>query len=209
MSRDSEEVYLYEVSSDALVTATLYEGLEEHNLIDHEQRWVPALESANDASRNSGGGYVAEDAHWRWSRKAMHSAGQLSFRHYAIEWNEKTVGLLMLKIDGETSKLEPGKPLVYIDYICVSPENRKVIKNPPELRGIGTILFHVAIEVAFEVGMHGRVGLHSLPKACNWYRDKLGLSHLGPDPTKSNLEYFELTVEQAQKLKNERNNKES
>ena len=206
MKRDLEKIFLHKVETDELVDAELYEGLSDQNITDHEKKWKPTLEKANEDSIAKGEGVVAEDAHWDWKSKALKTKGQLSFTHYVIECNGETVGLLLLKLDGAMSRLEEGKSLVYIDYICVSPENRPVIKEPPSYRGIGSILFHVAIEVSLDIGKGGRVGLHSLPKARGWYKDKLLLNALGADEDCLNLEYFELSGEQAMSLREKRNN---
>lgn len=206
MNRDCEKILLYEVETDELVDAELYEGLSNQNILDHENKWIPTLTKANEDSKAKGDGIVAEDAHWSWEKKAFHTMNQLSFSHYVIECKGETVGLLLLKLDGGVSKIEKGKSLVYIDYICISPQNRRVIKDPPVYRSIGSILFHVAIEVSFDLGMDGRVGLHSLPKAEGWYKDKLGLNCFGPDKDYQNLEYFELSSAQAKCLREKRKN---
>ena len=206
MKRDSEKIFLYKVEKDELVNAELYEGLSEQNITDHEKKWIPTLTKANEESKAKGEGLVAEDAHWNWKNKALKTMNQLSFTHYVIECNGETVGFLLLKLDGSVSRLEEGKSLVYIDYICVSPENRPVINNQPVYQGIGSVLFHIAIEVSIYLGMNGRVGLHSLPKAREWYKDKLGLNALGADESYYNLEYFELSSEQATSLRDKYNN---
>lgn len=126
-----------------LVDATLFEGLSEKNIHDHEIKWVPALEAANKASKKVGGAAaVAEDAHWRWSRKVNSTAGQLAFRHYVIEHKNLT----------------------------------------------------------------GRVGLHALPNAASWYRDKLKLTTFGQDASYHDLEHFELSEEQSEAMLNALNN---
>jgi len=45
-------------------------------------------------------------------------------------------------------------------------------------------------------GFKGRLGLHSLPQADNFYR-KIGMTDLGQDASYQNLRYFEMTSEQA------------
>lgn len=201
MKRESLPVKIFNNRNQNLESALLFEGLEEHNIADHENKWIPQLEAANNQAALDGYPPVAEDAHWRWSNKLNHSSGQIAYRHYAIEYRNYTVGLLMLKLVGMKSKIEPQKDLVYIDYISVCPEARKEITDPPMFKAIGSLLFQVAIEVSFEEGMQGRIGLHSLPKAVNWYQNKMRMKNLGPDISYQNLLYFELSSDVAAQLK--------
>lgn len=77
-------------------------------------------------------------------------------------------------------------------------------KKAPELRllessGFGVVLFWRAILQSLDEGFKGRVGLHSLPKAENFYR-KCGMVEVGYDAAKQGLMYFELTQEGAEKF---------
>lgn len=54
-----------------------------------------------------------------------------------------------------------------------------------------------AIAFSEQEGFKGRIGLHSLPQAENFYRDRCGMIDLGPDATYQNLRYFEMTPDQA------------
>lgn len=53
-----------------------------------------------------------------------------------------------------------------------------------------------AIAVSEDEGFKGRLGLHSLPQADDFYR-KIGMTDLGQDAAYQNLRYFEMTSEQA------------
>jgi hypothetical protein len=55
-------------------------------------------------------------------------------------------------------------------------------------------------ETSEEEGFRGRVGLHALPQAEQFYERGCGMTAVGPDPTKQNLLYFELTSERASEL---------
>ena len=204
MNRESTQIKIFEVSTSKLVKATLFEGLIRQNIQDHEKKWIPLLEQANQKATKHGRRKIAKDAHWRWSEKVDYRAGQIGYRHYAIEHEGYTVGLMILNLIEKKSKIEPNKDLVYLEYISVCPEARKEIKNPPGFRGIGSVLFHVAIEVSFEEGMEGKIGLHSLPSASSWYSEKMGMKNQGIDQSESNLEYFELAKEKAFELKQQR-----
>ena len=54
-----------------------------------------------------------------------------------------------------------------------------------------------AIHLSLAEEFSGRVGLHSLPQADDWYSRGCGMTDLGPDPAVQNLRYFEMTPEQA------------
>ncbi len=99
-------------------------------------------------------------------------------------------------------EMDQGRPLVYIDYLEVAPWNWKI----PELnreglfRGVGSVLFWKAVKQSEEEGFHGRVGLHALPQAELFYEKAMGMERLGPDPSKQDLLYFELSRQKAQSL---------
>ena len=116
MSRPSCSIKLVHGSTGQLVDATLFEGLSEKNLDDHELIWIPHLTAANEAARNKGERLpVAEDAHWRWNQKMDATAGQLAYRHYAIEHENSTEGLMMIALVGHQSRINLHKDIVYID----------------------------------------------------------------------------------------------
>lgn len=203
MTRDFEKVKIFHVSKSEYVEAYLFDGISEKNIKDHENKWVPQLEAANENSSHQGKPQVAEDAHWRWSRKIDRSANQAACRHYAVEYEDYTLGLISMILVGKRSRIEPPKDLVYIDYISVCPEARKDLTNPPHYKGVGKILFMSAVLTSIDEGMEGRIGLVSLPKAQPWYRDILGMKSLGMDPDIPPLEYFELTSGHAKILVDE------
>jgi hypothetical protein len=67
---------------------------------------------------------------------------------------------------------------------------------------VGSVLLAAAIQLSIDEEFLGRLGLHSLPQADDWYR-KCRMTDLGPDPSeKQNLRYFEMTPEQAQAFLN-------
>jgi hypothetical protein len=58
---------------------------------------------------------------------------------------------------------------------------------------VGAALITEAIIVGIEVGLGGRVGLHSLPQAEQFYAIKCGMQRIGVDPAYYHLTYFEYT----------------
>jgi len=111
---------------------------------------------------------------------------------------------MLTKTASHTSRLaaERGKPLVYIDYVEAAPWNWTVpeIGREGRFRAIGSILFWRAIKQSQEEGFYGRVGLHALPQAEQWYEKGLRMTSVGRDPGKQNLLYFELSRQQAESL---------
>lgn len=201
MIRPSCAINLIDGLTGKLVNAVLFEGLSDKNIQDHEKIWVPALEAANKTANEKEKKHsIAEDAHWRWNKKVNSTAGQLAFRHYAIEHENNTEGLMMIALVGHRSKIAPAKDIVYIDYLSVAPQNRPIIQNPPRFKAVGSVLFNYTVQVSEEEGMNGRVGLHALPNAASWYHNKLKLTSFGKDSSYNNLEYFELAEDKAQKL---------
>lgn len=92
---------------------------------------------------------------------------------------------------------QQGKSMVYIEYLVTAPWNRLSLAPQPRFGGIGSALVGVAIQISFDEGFDGRLGLHSLPQASAWYAQKCGMTDLGIDPNKKPLQYFEITTDQA------------
>lgn len=89
--------------------------------------------------------------------------------------------------------------LVYVEYLEAAPWNRRNIPNWNGLSGVGTVLIAAAIQLSVDEGNRGRIGLHSLPQADAFYRDKCSMTDLGPDSTYNPHppRYFEMTEAQA------------
>jgi len=92
--------------------------------------------------------------------------------------------------------------IVYIPFLSTAPWNDIEIVPTPSYRGCGTILLEEATVYSTRLGYKGRVGLHSLPQAEEFYRDRCKMSDLGPDPDPEHqgLRYFEFTKDEAQKF---------
>ncbi len=86
-----------------------------------------------------------------------------------------------------------------MDYLEVAPWNRPDLGKAPLLKGVGSALIVGAVALSLDEGFAGRIGLHSLPQADIYYRDKCRMTDLGPDMNYTNhLRYFEMSAEQAQ-----------
>lgn len=97
---------------------------------------------------------------------------------------------LMLIRDGYVVRCDRNlrKPLVYVAFIEVAPWNQA----GPERRfsGLGPILLRAAAEYSKQRGFGGRLGLHSVPEAEQFY-NRLGFQKLDC-PNEYNEIYFEL-----------------
>jgi hypothetical protein len=122
----------------------------------------------------------------------------LAFKGFSVSAQGETQGLAQVDLTKSAREANAsGKPLVYLDYLEVAPWNRPELGFTPRLRGVGTALVTAAVALSEEEGFKGRIGLHSLPQADDFYRRRCGMTDLGPDAAYQNLRYFEMTAAQA------------
>lgn len=204
MSRQSSAIKIFKVSSKGLVDAIIYEDLSPKNFDDYNNLWKPELKKANIKARDlkSKGNehFFAEDEEWDWNGKVKSIQHEsLSYLHYAIECEDLTQGMMQLNLTQHRSKANAALEVVYVEYLSTAPWNRETIKNPPSFRAVGTVLIAQAIGASIDQGFKGRLGLHSLPMAHDWYV-KLGFKNYGSDEDAKGLDYFELDEESAKKI---------
>ena len=169
------------------MAADLYDSILDKHLYDHEQHWKPLVASQ-----------TVQHGHWDWRKKMGHYSSQLSYQSFAIECSGMTQGLMIVNTMKRCRiSTQANKHLVYVEYLEAAPWNR----GPNQThKGIGTVLMAAAIQLSIDEGNHGRIGLHSLPQADSFYRDRCGMTDLGPDASydrKFPLRYFEMTDPQA------------
>jgi GNAT superfamily N-acetyltransferase len=156
--------------------------------------WSPVLRQWEQTS----GGRV-EHGHWDWSRKAR--AISLSRDYYiaGVRTQGEMQALMLWDEDFHygTHPLQLGSPLVYVHFLATAPWNDREIVAVPRYKGTGTQLLRTAVERSDDLGYKRRLGLHSLPQAEGFYRDRCLMADLGIDATKK-LRYFEFTSELAQ-----------
>lgn len=196
---DVSTIYLLDVASDQLVDAELRDAIEQPQLDDWENLWRPALNAVLIELVRQGAqpSQWPQSWHWDWKKKMARVQGLLAFEGFCVVAQGVTQGLM--QVDLTKSAREPGqagKSLVYIEYLEVAPWNRPELGAKPRLRGVGSALLTAAIALSAAEGFKGRIGLHSLPQADAFYR-KVGMTDLGPDPQYQDLNYFEMTAEQA------------
>ena len=191
-----------------LVDAELHDDLPLDCLFEAEELWAPErvrfLRDCVHASvkRNE----LPQSVHWSWSLKAVSipgfQLGPLSeYRLFGIKAEGVWQGLLIGRCIGHMSKLPP-KPLelVYVDFVESAPWNWELGKanRLPRFRGTGLQLMELAVRWSIDLGFQGRMGLHSLPQAESFYRDRCKMTDLGMDLVyKPPLRYFEFSKDQA------------
>lgn len=200
MTVDVSTIYLLDVATGQGIAAELHDAIEEGHLVDWQTQWQPALLTVLQelARRGVPMANWPQSFHWNWRQKADQVKGLLAFRGFSIVCIGVTQGLMRLDLNRLARMPEQkGKPLVYVDYVEVAPWNRPDLGQAVRYRGVGSALLTAAVALSQEEGFHGRIGLHSLPQADAFYRDRCGMTDLGPDASYQNLRYFEMTPAQA------------
>jgi hypothetical protein len=88
--------------------------------------------------------------------------------------------------------------ILYVEYLENAPWNIKGnARGTSAYLGIGMVLIGEAVHISREYGFAGRIGLHSLPLAEPFYRDKCQFSEVGPDAAENGLVHFEYSEQQA------------
>ena len=204
---DTSPVEIIRRSDGEFVEASLLEGLKPLDLLVVEREWGPkrSQQMQDLLSGSVPRSEWPESLHWDWREKAR-ELKLLASSGFGIVFERKWQGVMLTKTASHLSQLggDRGKPLLYVDYLEVAPWNWNVpgLSQRGEFKGVGSVLFWRAVTQSVEEGFHGRVGLHALPRAEPFY-EKCGMTPLGPDATKQNLLYFELSRVEATRHFNE------
>lgn len=197
------KVLIYDNSQKTSIEAYLVEDVPLEMIAQANAKWISFRQQHQDRCRQRGLTYP-EHSHWNWEDKAerseMSSGVQIRF---GILCQDEIQGLMLVEQMTEFAKLPPdeGKPLVYVRYLEAAPQNIEAYTNPRKFLGVGRLFLRVAIDFSVEIGCKGRVGLHALPQAEEFYRAN-GMMELGRDPAHENLRYFEFTSTLAQEYQN-------
>jgi hypothetical protein len=149
------------------------------HLDDYETAW-------NNRLQQSG----TEDALTDWDFKKRVFIAKGEAEGYAIEFEDMTQGMMVLRVRGRRSSIEPNRRIVYVSRLATAPWNRSEVQNPITFKLVGTALLQFAQFRSRELGYGGLVGVHALPSAEVFY-SKLGLLDCGLDEEAENLRYFE------------------
>ena len=195
-------IYLWDSAAKTAVGAELRDAIENQQIADWRDAWIPAFQSiiADLVVRKIPINQWPQSWHWQWDRKVAQTSGLLGFRTFCVVCSGMTQGLMRVDLT-KSGRLQEqsGKPLVYIDYLEVAPWNQPIGQEAVRYKGVGSALVAAAIELSNDEGFKGRVGLHSLPQADEFYRRTCKMSELGADPNCQGLCYFEMTSERATK----------
>lgn len=202
MTVDVSTIYLWHTTTHTEVEAELRDAIEDQQIADWRNTWKPAFQPVLEdlLARKVPIQQWPQSWHWQWDQKVAKTSGLLAFRTFCVVCGGATQGLMRVDLTRSCRHQEQeGKPLVYIDYLEVAPWNRQLGEKPALYRGVGSALVAAAIELSNAEGFKGRIGLHSLPQADEFYRKRCKMSDLGHDTNCQGLCYFEMTQEQATK----------
>ena len=137
-----------------------------------------------------------EHIYWNWQDIGVVIQGNPRFELCGVmtgtRRNMICQGLVLMTLTGHRSRID-GSSIVYFDRLATAPWNGPRMRLPGQrdpMAGVGRALVKIAISTSHKAGYNGIIGLHSLPKAEDFYR-KLGLVDLGVDTEFENLRYFE------------------
>jgi hypothetical protein len=197
-------VYLKDRESGQLVEATLLDGLNRSEVEDAEGQWIPFLQERLKELKERGVPRAKwpEHSHWDWRGKYNATEGLLAYRMFGIQCRSQMQGMMLATSAGKVCRIpaQRGKDLIYVHFLATAPWNLPGVAARPRFSLVGSILIAAAIHLSIEEEYSGRIGLHSLPRADQWYANECGMTDLGTDPAAQNLRYFEMTPEQAQKF---------
>lgn len=143
-----------------------------------------------------------QSRHWDWRGKLTTIERRLANLSFAIVGDGMTQAMMTIDLTKRARMPKhEGQHLAYVDFLEAAPWNRNdLAKEPSKFGGCGTILINAAIQQSILEGFKGRIGLHSLPQANNFYANACGMTDLGQDASYENLRYFELAPENAQRF---------
>ena len=202
MTVEVTEVHLFNVARGEAEVAELWHAITEQQLADWEGEWVPELFRAMQGLRRAGieRTHWPQSRHWDWRKKVAVLQGMLANPGFSIVCGGQTQGMMIVDTVKHHCRFEGqrGQHLVYVEFVENAPWNRAELFDPPQYRGVGSILIGAAVALSKEMEFHGRIGLHSLPQANGFYANTCGMTDLGADPDHEGLRYFEMTPDQAQ-----------
>lgn len=181
--------------SGAPVDALLLEQIDPQYTGVAESLWLTYIALQNASLVAAGQPIPTLDHdHWKWTQKVTKTYNLLPTPTFAIQCNGDTQGMMMLETALHQCRLagQKSSPLVYVDLLASAPWNLGVYE-PTRHRGIGTLLLQAAIQTSLDLGFKGRIGLHSLPGADDFYEKKCNMACDGHDANKHGLKYYEMT----------------
>jgi GNAT superfamily N-acetyltransferase len=195
----------------AMIAATIYDELRLDDLFDAEAAWAPARIRVLQelARRDVPRSAWPESLHWNWAKKAaeltpsrLNAFGDV--RIFGIRADDAWQGVLLAQSAGHLTNLAPtGRELVYVEYLESAPWNweEPTISQEARYRGVGLQLVELAVRWSLDLGFQGRLGLHALPQADDFYRRRCAMTDMGLDTGRyRGMRYFEFSAEQAERF---------
>ncbi|MCK4705190.1 MAG: hypothetical protein KAT90_06915 [Gammaproteobacteria bacterium] len=145
------------------------------------------------------GKHNIQDAKWDWEKKRNVLSSTIGYCGCALVCNGMTQGLGYFEtLQKYKSRISTNVVLsiIYVEFIATAPWNRRQIEKQQYV-GVGLTMIYHAINISIDEGLDGRIGLHSLPQSKEFYEIKCGMTDFGPDVSKDNMHYFEMSNEQA------------
>jgi hypothetical protein len=124
------------------------------------------------------GQYSIQDYLWDWSRQFKSALATPNCEVWVIQNRATIEAAMIMTVGKELRHSTQSHKGVYIDYLAVAPWNRKSIRNPPQFKGLGTVLIGCAVTTSITQGYAGRCGLVALPQAVPWY-EMIGMKNYG------------------------------
>lgn len=193
-------IYLQRVADGKFLAADLCDEITDEHVRFWEKRWVPPMMAALQEKLRQGvpPDKWPQDLKWDWQTKAAWARKLLGMKTFSVLCAGELEGLMIINSTKEARLPEQrGKPIMYIEFLSTAPWNRREIVQDPRYRGVGRALVLAAVQLSIIEEFKGRIGLHSLPQADEFYAAKCGMTAVERDPKKQNLMYFEMTEEQA------------
>lgn len=189
------ERILKERASGNEVPAQVFRTLDQKNFEDFENRWRPMLKGMREQapSWQDAAQFNAQDSHWEWVEKAIEAERVMGRDTFAVECAGETQGLMLVDVGYARLAEHRGLELVYVELLAAAPWNRPKLVPDPRYKLVGRVLLGTAISLSVDLGLQGRIGLHSLPQSESWYQDIDGFTDVEFDAAKR-MRYFEMTA---------------
>ncbi|WP_290920259.1 hypothetical protein [Halodesulfovibrio sp.] len=194
MTTESFPICLLHKPTDTIVDAVLQTSIEEAQLEDWRNLWVPAREEGIKRCVSTKQiECIPQSYRWKWDKKIAYYDGILAKRTFSVVCNDRTEGLMLVTTPAfALEESQKGKPLVYVDFLETAPWNINGFLGQGEYRGVGSVLLRAAVLLSLQEEYQGRIGLQSLPDAEAFY-SRLQMRDLGLEHSKEGLRYFEMT----------------
>ena len=193
----SENIPIYDNRQGLYVNASLLENVDLVRIAQTSLDWKNERKIIK-ATKSAAGLSFPEHSHWDWELKARQAEMFSSFQTlFVLECEREIQGMMIVDFATFLAKLPPDreKPILYISYIESAPCN--LYEEPRRYLGIGYTLYRTAIQYSLHKQCEGRVGLHALPQAEEFYLERCKMTPLDKEPSHQNLRYFESTQEQS------------